>query len=64
MTWFRDRWGKFSGEEGGLILEMILRRRETALAQVDLLRKRSEHRGLERLTREQMLIALRKGRAA
>jgi len=38
--WFHDTLGKFTGDEGGGILEIYLLRRETALAQLDLMRKR------------------------
>ena len=42
VKWFRDTFGKFIGEEGGGILEIYLLRRETALAQLDLMRKRRQ----------------------
>ena len=38
--WFHDTLGKFSGEAGAAILEIYLLRRETALGQIKLLRKR------------------------
>lgn len=42
---FHDRFGKLSPEDGELVLELLLRRRETALAQAQLLIKRAEIRG-------------------
>ena len=41
---FHDRFGKFSSEEGEVILNLLLLRREIAQSQLKLLIKRSEHR--------------------
>lgn len=40
--WFHDIQGKFSRDDGAAILEIYLLRRETAIAQLRLLRKRRQ----------------------
>jgi len=48
--WFHDTLGKFTGDEGGGILEIYLLRREMALGQLRLLRKRRQLCGGEPLS--------------
>jgi hypothetical protein len=56
--WFRNTYGKFSGEEGGVVLECYLLRREIALAQLDLLKKRRKAAALEHASAAEYLAVL------
>lgn len=54
MSWFHDPRGVYFGQAGGIELELLLLRREIAAGQKDLLRKRGEHKGLEKVERKEL----------
>ena len=62
--WFHDPRGVYWGESGAAELELLLLRREIAKAQADLLRKRGDQRGLEKITRDMAVEILERKRRA